>query len=209
MQKTMRKIVLVFNALDYRPGTLKFAAEIADLPDSAVTALFIHDNAGVALAPELRVVAGQAYVEEIVLTEEEKKKHQAAIEKNIAAFKDECAQYKHVCDVRVETGHPLNIIGTWSRFSDILIVSPLLTFKTDAHVPTEFVADLLPAAECPVMLCSEEQVQIKEVTLSYDGSKSAMYAIKHFFYLNPQYRDCKVKVLRINDSGKPNEIGPA
>lgn len=201
----MKKITLLFNALDYRPGTLKFAAELAGLPESDVTALFIHDNSGVALAPELRVVAGQAYVEEIVLTDEEKAKNNAIKERNIAAFKSECSQYKTVCDVRVETGHPLDIISTWSRFSDVLVVSPLLTFRKDTHVPTEFIADLLPEAECPVMLCSEEQVHIKEVTLSYDGSKSAMYAIKHFFYLNPQYRECKVKVLRINDSGNPNE----
>lgn len=201
----MKKITLLFNALAYRPGMVKLATEITDLSACATTALFIHDNSGVSQAPELRVVVGQAYVEEIVLTEEEIKNNRSITEKNIELFKDECAQYKAVCDIDIETGHALDIIRSRSRFSDILIVSPLLTFSADTRVPTDFIGDLLPEAECPVILCPEEQVKIKEVTLAYDGSKSAMYAIKQFFYLHPQYRDCKVKVLRINEDGRQND----
>lgn len=201
----MKKITLIFNALAYRPGMLKLVTEITNLSDCTTTALFILDNSGMSQAPELRMVAGQAYVEEVVLTDEEIMNNRSAIDKTIALFRDECAQYKAVCDIKIETGDALDIIRSRSRFSDLLIASPLLTFSGDTKVPTDFIGELLPQAECPVILCPEEQVKIKEVTLAYDGSKSAMYAIKQFFYLNPQYRDCKVKVLRINEDDGPND----
>jgi len=158
----------------------------------------------VALSPELRVVAGQPYIEEVVLTADEMKNNRMVTEKNMELFKNECAQYKAVCDIKIESGHALDIIRSRSRFSDILVVSPLLTFSKDSRVPTDFIGDVLPEVECPVLLCPEEQVKVKEVTLAYDGSRSAMYAIKQFFSLSPQYRECKIKVLRINENGGPD-----
>lgn len=199
----MRKIVLLFNALDYRPGTIKFAKDIAGDPQSVILALFVHDTAGIALTPELRTVAGQTYVEEVVLPADEKMQVEARINAAIASFKKECVDYNLVCDTRIETGNPMNIIRQLSRFSDMMIASPLLSFNSDTHVPTAFITDLLPDIECPVMLCPEEYLGIKEITLAYDGSKSAMFAIKHFFHLNPGYKGTRVRVLRIEEAGLP------
>lgn len=201
----MRKIVLLFNALSYRPGMLKFARDIAGLSGSKLTALLVRDDTYLSTAPELRVVAGQAYVEEIVMNDDERESMKASIDATLTAFNTECEQYNLACDAHVETGNPVNIITKWSRFSDMLIVSPLLSFNADTHVPTAFITDLLPEVECPVLLCSEEYVPISEITLAYDGSKSSMYAIRHFFFLHPNYKSYKIKVLRINESGEETD----
>lgn len=201
----MRKIVVLFNALNYQPGSLRFARDIAGLSGSSVTALFVQDDTNVAWQPELKMVAGQPYVEEIIASREEKKEISTTIDAALVSFREECAEHKLSCTEKVERGNPVDIITRWSRFADIMIVSPQLSFSGDKKVPTNFVADLLPRVECPVVLCSEEYVPVKEITLAYDGSHSAMYAIKLFFYLNPQYKSYHVKVLRIVEDETPFE----
>ncbi|MBX2906942.1 MAG: universal stress protein [Taibaiella sp.] len=199
----MRKTVLIFNAQSYRPGAVKFAKDVAGDQQSSLSALFINDTTALALTPEQRTVGGQTYVEEIVMSADEKKRIDAAIEASLAAFKKECIDYRLQCEPQVVSGNPMDIIRQRSRFTDMMIASPLLSFNADTHVPTTFITDLLPDVECPVLLCPEEYLSISEITLAYDGSKSAMYAIKHFFYLNPGYKGTRVRVLRIEEDGLP------
>lgn len=197
----MKKIVQVFDAQHFTPEALAFSASIAHHAGSTLIGLFIQDTSFIN-DPGMNLIAGQFYVEEIVLTTEEKQKIQTNTDASIAAFLDGCKQYNIEGNAMVLQGTPSEILKTESRFCDMMIVSPLLSFDGEQAVPTVFVYNLLAAAECPVLLSPERFQQIDEVIIAFDGSKSASFAIRQFAYMLPLLCVGKVTVLNISEEGE-------
>lgn len=201
----MKKIVLLINAEKFSPETLDFAANIAKLSGSAITGLFIHDTTIVASEPEMRLIGGQAYVEEIAISEEEQKAIQDTIENNIRLFHDGCAKRGVTSIAQLEKGIAMDIITHESRYADMFIASPLLSFNGDGNVPTVYVKEILTEAQCPVLLSAEANNPIDEIVIAYDNSKSSIFAIKQFSYLLPALLTRNVTVLYVSEDGK-NDI---
>jgi hypothetical protein len=68
--------------------------------------------------------------------------------------------------------------------------------------PTGFVRDILRKTECPVIIAPERFEELSEIILAYNGSASAVFAIKQFTYLFPHLRDKKVTIMQMNNSGQ-------
>lgn len=140
-------------------------------------------------------------MEEIVLTTEEKQKIQDATDASVAAFMQGCARHNITGTAIVKQGIPAEILKTESRYCDMMIVSPLLSFDGEQAVPTVFVYNLLAAAECPVLLSPERFQNLDEVIIAFDGSKSASFAIRQFAYMLPSLCKGKVVVINISEEG--------
>jgi len=197
----MKKIVQIFNSQHFTPEALAFSAAIARHSGSTITGLFIQDTSFIN-DPGMNLIAGQFYVEEIVLTAEEKQIIQTNTDASIAAFLDGCVQHNIVGNAMVKQGIPADILKTESRYCDMMIISPLLSFDGEQAVPTVFVYNLLAAAECPVLLSPEHFEHIDEVIIAFDGSKSASFAIRQFAYMLPLLCVGKVTVLNISEEGE-------
>lgn len=86
-----------------------------------------------------------------------------------------------------------------SRFADLVILQPTLSLeKRLEDSPTELVKYILANAECPVLVAPTNSTGIEEIVFAYDGSRSAVFAIKQFTYLFPELADKKAIVLQVN-----------
>ncbi|HXB29522.1 MAG TPA: universal stress protein [Puia sp.] len=105
--------------------------------------------------------------------------------------------------------HPYE--GSWdrdlfvkeSRFADLVIISEELFCLDALHVqPNYFMEETLRASECPVMVVPEQFKEIERLAVAYDGGKEAMFALKQFVYLFPDYVDLPADFVHIkNESG--------
>ncbi|MDR3680019.1 MAG: universal stress protein [Flavipsychrobacter sp.] len=115
----------------------------------------------------------------------------------------------------VTTGENIDSIENWeelinaSRYADIIIVDANLSLNIDSTEgsPTHYVKKLLHEAECPIIIAPSVFEEIDEIVLTYDNSKTSVYAIKQFAYLFPEFKNKKVIALQVNEhSGQDIEV---
>ncbi len=199
----MRKVTFVVNALTFDEESLDFIADVAG-DASEVTGLFLLDTVTIGDTPEVKMLVGQAYVEEIVHSPFEQEEIENIVRKNIGIFLDGCSKRGVRAIAKEEKGNPQDIVKLYSRFSDIIVMSPHLSFYKDNNIPTDFAEDLLTHTECPILLSPERYTPIDEVVIAYDGSKTSMFALKQFCYQMQHYCTNKVTVLYINEGDEKN-----
>jgi len=193
----MEKILLLADALNYKPENLDFAAYIAKLGKAKLVGVFI-ENKDLDTVPTIKTFGGAAYVEEITIDADEHKKRADLVQKNIAAFKGGCIQREIMATTHHDVGNPLEQIIEESRYADLIIADPALSLTDDNRVPSKFIMEILSKAECPVLIAPEYFEQIEEIILAYDGSPSSVFAIKQLYYQFPKLSDKRVVVLHIN-----------
>jgi len=104
----------------------------------------------------------------------------------------------------VKHASPVKEVIRESRFADVLIVDPAMSFQDQLEaVPTSFAKELLAAAECPVLVAPAVFDDVDELVFCYDGQRSSVYAIKQFSYLFPELNQRKVTVLQIGENEHP------
>lgn len=195
----MEKILLAVNVSQVNIVPLDFACWLAKLTHSKLTGVLLENIKGSSV-PAMKSLHGMPYVETIVSTD---------LREN-AARKNYCDEYIRLfdgaCDRRVvrsaihrDSRDPLEEIVRESRFADLMVVDPEISFDGGPRrVPSEFVESLLGKAECPVVLSPSSFDGIEEIVLAYDGSASSVFAIKQFSYLLPELSDKRVIVTQVH-----------
>jgi hypothetical protein len=196
----MKKILLAIDAVQIDTESVDFGCYVATLANSALTGVFL-DNMGDKL-PSLKMAFGMPYVESIVVSDlpdyQEKRRCR---EENIHVFGQTCANRGVRFHVhRVSGSNPAKSLIEESRFADLLIIKSDISFDTVYEGPaTHFVKEVLAGAECPVIIIPTRFNGIEQVVFAYDGSRSAVFAIKQFTYLFPELTDKKAIVLQVNE----------
>lgn len=203
----MEKIVLLADALNFNRAPLDTAMYAARIARARLVGVLAEHNI-LDTVPSLKTIGGTAYVEEITVDEDEQKRRAGIVKKNIAALEEACAAHDVTATARHETGEPLEIAVAESRFADMIVADPSLSFPAEGKVPSKFILDLVAKTECPVLVSPEHFEPIEEVVLAYDGSRSAMFAIKQFCYLLPKLTEKRVVVLHISKD-KPDKDSKA
>jgi hypothetical protein len=195
----MEKIVVLLDSERPDNSTIDFSCYLAELTGSKLLGILMKP-ATVDLAPSV-AYAGSDY----------KKKGKAATldcDRSIMYFLEECRKRAIKADVLVEKNGPSKAAIHESRFADLLVVSAHLSFLGDVDItPSFFVKHLLTESECPVVLAPESFDHIQQIVFCYDGNASALFAIKQFTYLFPQFRSTRILVLEIGESrGNQNDV---
>lgn len=198
----MEKILLIIDAQNFKPQTLDFVAGVSG--QSKVVGVLLFNDMLKAI-PYIRSVGGQVFVEEITLTDDEIKQRENTIAQCSALFKTECAKRSINAIVHNDNGDPLKQILKESRYADLIIADPTISFSSTDSFPTNFIKELLAGAECPVLIAPESFTQTEEIVFAYDGSKSSMAAIKQFYIHMPKFAAEKVIILNIKDPGSSLE----
>jgi hypothetical protein len=193
----MKKILLAIDADHVDTEVIHFACNIATFTHSTLTGYFLGDPREEEAVVNMAFVAGY---NETVST------HclPTAADRRQFAF---IQQFERTCAVRGIRCQVLNnskrnaaqAILEESRFADLVILQPTLSFeKKLEEAPTALVKDILANAECPVLVAPLSPTGIEEIVFAYDGSRSAVFAIKQFTYLFPELADKKAIVLQVN-----------
>lgn len=195
----MKRILLAIDATKPDTQAIDFACYIGRLTRSVVTGFFL-ENFAADEAPVVNTVQGTRYLDwSIDETDPAFKQKKALIDKNIDSFKDCCERKSVRSTCRLAEGLPAAEIIAESRYADLIILDAATSFnKIYEGRPTEFVKNVLKDAECPVIIAPGSFEGIDEIVFTYDGSRSAAFAIKQFTLLLPELNDKTAIVLHID-----------
>ncbi len=197
----MKKIILAVDALDPDPQALEFACYLARLSDSVVTGIFLENLVADEL-PVLRKAHGARFLDwEVDETDPQVREKMKQIQSNIEWFEETCGKRSVRCSVHRNEGLPAREIIDESRYADLLVMDAATSFrKKPENVPTDFVKDVLKDAECPVIIAPGNFKEIDEIIFANDGSSSALFAIKQFTYLFPEFGEKKATLFEVQES---------
>ena len=193
----MYKILFVTDGLSLNSSTLDFATYLAHLTESTITAVFLEN-----LANEERLIVKNTHDYTFVGYEVDEhaegyKKKMKLIESNIQAFKNACSVRDLNYAIHRDRATPAEEIITESRFSDIIITDPGISFEARYEdSPTRFTRDILARAECPVIVVASN-TELQQAVFAYDGSAEAVFALKQFTYLFPQFRNKNLVIIEV------------
>lgn len=198
----MKKIILALDAAQINTKTIDFACYIARLTDSKLTGIFLENFAGRELSV-MKNSRGSQYAHVVLETEiSENDRHATLCELNLHLFQEACKKQYVNCSMHLDRGVPIEEIIIESRFADLVIVDPEISFrKKDEKLPTGFVKDLLVRSVCPVVIAPSNPQDIDEILFAYDGKPSSLFAIKQFTYLFPEFSGKKITIVRVIEKG--------
>jgi hypothetical protein len=193
----MEKILLVLNAHKPEMHSIDFACRIAVITRSRLTGLIVENL-------YYDYVSGNTdnpyYIEGKRMGKN--KEVIADIDHTGSLFKEECLRNGVVAELHVDKGEPIQEVIFESRFADLLILDPSISFyDPDEQVPSHFVKEVLSIAECPVLLAPEKYEDEEEIVFCFDGSSSSVFALKQFTYLFPEFNNKKAVLLEVNKTG--------
>ncbi|MEP7278036.1 MAG: hypothetical protein ABI813_05295, partial [Bacteroidota bacterium] len=171
-----------------KAGVLAFAQQLAQLTDAKMTGVFLENQDGslVMVMRDLQGASGS---------------HSQGSKPSPA---------KQSCGPGQETDShtpyvQLDEVISESRFSDLLILDAQMSFDDNQQVVVSaFTKGVLTKTECPVVIVPFSFDRIEEIIFAYDGTPSAVFAIKQFAHLFPSLNDIKLTVLQVNNTeGKP------
>jgi hypothetical protein len=198
----MKNILLAIDSSHVDMSTLDFACYVARLTHSGLTGYFL-ENIRTQTIPVIKSMHGLPFLESVVAGDlPEGRAKFAAREKSMELFRNACCNKGVNCSTAVCHGPAKDIIQE-TRFADLLIVSPSTSFESRIEsTPTAFVREVLAGSECPVAIAPYSFEAVDEILFAFDGSRSSVFAIKQFVYLFPEFRNRKVTVLEVKESGR-------
>lgn len=196
----MKKILLAIDATHMDTEVVHFACTIARLTHSTLSGYFISSHYDD--EPIVGMAFGVPYIETVV--DKEQPAYTALQKKqaeNVRLFEKTCAMKGVRCQALcISADYPAQMIIDESRFADLVILHSGTSFEEGPEEsPTGFAKEILAQAECPVMVAPLNLSNIDQIVFAYDGSRSAVFAIKQFTYLFPELADKKVIVLQVTD----------
>jgi hypothetical protein len=191
----MEKILLLINARSPDVFSIDFACRIANLAQTKLTGVFI-ENLYFEYIP-VDALEGPSYFTTVNKTVNATVTFDT--DQSIRLFKEECLRKGIKPEIYVDRGEPIQEIIFESRFADLVIIDPEVSFyNREEPLPSHFVKEILAKAECPVLLAPDKFETINEIIFCYDGSASSVFAIKQLTYLLPELHDRKVMLLEVS-----------
>lgn len=195
----MENILLALDGTQLDMNAIEFACYIATVTHSRLSAIFAENLKGEE-QPRLKQLYALPYVETITaedIPENTQKRESCRI--NERRFGEACTN--RGVNFRIHHSRQLTVqdMIAESRFADLIIVNPSISFLDEAEgTPSQFVKDLLASTECPVIISPNRFDGIDEILFAYDGSRSAIFALKQFVHLFPSFQNKKLTVIQID-----------
>ncbi len=180
----MKKILLVFDSHHYPQSLLDFVVNLHQLKPLSLTAVFLSpmDFSALWAFPIVPGSAGPYIAGQDDVALDEKKMHE-----HIQRFEATCLKNDITFRVHNDTsGLVFEEIKKESRFADLMLISSEHFYNVFGDQPNEYMKEVIHTSECAVLLLPDSFVFPKRLLLAYDGSASAVFAIKQFAYLLPE-----------------------
>lgn len=199
----MKKIIIPFDGANFSQGAFLFAEMLNERNDILLTGVFLPkvDYARFFFFPS--AFAAPAYIP----VHEEFDKD--VIEKNVKDFIALCEQKNIAFKVHndlVESALPQ--LTKETRFADLMIIGSEVFYTAGSSGPLDYLKDALRNTECPVIIVPEKFDLPSRLILAYDGSPSAVYAIKQFVNLFPSLCNLPATLVYAGDENHdiPDEV---
>ena len=179
----MKKILLVFDGINFSQGAFEFARRLNEKDKILATAIFVP-QVNYANLWSYAGTAGTGV--SIPMIEDDDAE---LVEKNIERFESLCRD--HEIEFRVHKDFydfAMPELKRETRFADVVILgSESFYSNIGTGEPNEYLKMALHDVECPIVIVPEKFAFPENNILAYDGSDSSVYAIKQFAYLFPEF----------------------
>ncbi|HEY9258568.1 universal stress protein [Chitinophaga sp.] len=200
----MEKILLVMCGAAPTKNALNFACYLSNMTRSKLTGFFF-ENENYAAEPELKIVSGMPYAESI--PNSHLREHAGKLDKTAYHMRD----FELICEnkgisasIKYLEDNILENIIEESRFADLIIADAAVSYISKTQeAPSPLLQDLLATAQCPVIIAPSSFTPVNEVVFCYDGSPSAVFAMKQLTYLLPELGEAKATVFQMSDEEMP------
>lgn len=183
----MLKLVMIINAFTPRQIDLSMLSFIAENNNNIMlTGAFFEDAYDFKLYETEMIsepVSGNSFGTAGTFP---RKELQERAEENIETFKMACRRLNIPFNIKRERGVAISEMIYESRFADLILVDPELSFSPSGYAMNQLAHDFLQRAECPVLVLPSHFHGIKRIAFAYNGSPSSVFAIKQLVYLLPQ-----------------------
>lgn len=200
----MKKVLLPFDGSHFSPGAFEFVRRMNEQSPILLVALFLPEVNYAAMTAYAGTFSGPVFMP---VAEPQKE----TIQKNITLFKDLCVKHHIEFRVHRETeDFALPQLSMETRFADLAVIGSETFYKNlSDSVPNELLKEALHKAECPILLVPEDVEWPASNILAYDGSAAAVFAIRQFAYLFPEWSNNKTVLVYMKEEDTqevPQEI---
>ena len=193
----MKKVLLVFDGNHFSEGAFKMANFLNEQEAILVTGVFLQpidyrDLVGYNSMGATSPISVTPYPND-----------ESAITKNMAIFEERCQHAGMEFRSHRDTDmFALQELQRESRFADIMILSLEMFYENiNKDQPNEYLKKILRQTECPILLVPEKYSLPSKILLAYDGKPDAVFAIKQFTYLFPQFYNWDTKLITLEEDG--------
>ncbi len=192
----MKKILAVFDGVNYSDQTASFGIALAKKTDSLLVGAFLHD---LSYSRFVYAYAWDIPTQYYYGFQEIEKEDNTKINENIKLFKSQCEESGCKYKIHLDSGVPLQELLKESAFTDILLIDNKTSFmRIGDRSPSLFLKDLLAESKCPVLILPDKKANISQVVIAYDGSDSSVFAMKMYSYLFPQWDSMPTQIVTVN-----------
>jgi hypothetical protein len=182
----MKKIILVFDGTNYSETLLHFITELNEVQPLLATGVFLPqvDYANLwSYAAAASESSGAAMAIPLIEPDEAE-----LVIANIKQFESRCKKAGIAYRVHKDfTGFGIPELRKESRFADLVLLDGSQFFKNLGSDQVNYLKETIHGLECPVIVLPEDVCLPESLVLAYDGSGDAVFAIKQFAYLFPEW----------------------
>jgi hypothetical protein len=196
----MQKIIVALDGLKYSQGAAAYSIFISKQTGAHLVGVFLDDITYHSYKIyELITSEGVSEARQRQLEQKDADTRAAAVHDFEKACQKEGVHYTIHRDRNIALQELLHE----SIYADLLVVdmNETLTHYTE-NSPTRFMRDLLESVQCPVLLVPKKFRQPDKFLLLYDGSPSAVFAIRMFGYTMSPLNQLPVDVLTVKYPGQ-------
>lgn len=196
----MRKIIIAYDGTHYSSGAFELAKRLNESEKILLIGVFLPAFD----FTELNYVLGGGGMYMPVQMEIDENK----VAENIEKFEYECNRNNIEFRVHQDNSpYTLQKLQKETRFADLMIIGSQQFYDyLQQDVADEFMRDILHEAECPVIVAPERFEFPENIILAYDGTRSAVFAIKMFAYLFSDL--CKINTTLVYACRKSHKSLP-
>lgn len=201
----MKKIIIALDGEHFPQGAFNFATHINRMQDMLLAGVFLNPVDYSRLMAYAASAEGGIVVPEWMMKSEDEE----LVNKNIVRFEEACNKEGIHYRVHKDTSTAaLSSLLEETRFADALLISSELFYQNIGRAqPNFYLEEVLKTSECPVMLIPEKFETPAQTILCYDGSESAVFAMKQFAAVFPELCQLETFALSAND-GDADEVLP-
>lgn len=197
----MKKFIAGFDGLRYSAHTASYAIQLAKAEGACLVGVFLDDftRHSYSVYNVMRDAVGDFKYKQELLDAKDEETRAKAVER----FSESCREQNVSFIVHHDRSIALQELLRETVFADLLIIDINDNFSfTKDETPSEFIRNLLPDVECPVLLVPHAYKPVDKLILLYDGDPSSVFAIKLYGYCLGKLSVKKVEVFSAIPPGK-------
>lgn len=191
----MKKIIVAFDGLKFSDDSLQYALMLAKSMPAHLVGISLESMLYNSLAPYeiLHQYTGNDEADRVIQADT------ACRDAAIDYFESACRNEGVTCAVHRDQRFAMDDLLRESVYADLLVIDSRETMSVEKeNAPTGFIRQLLTEVQCPVFLVNEQFVDVDKVIMLFDGSPSAVHAIKMFNYTVPALNLLPLEILTVN-----------